>query len=87
LWTKYAAEHVVLVYKNWFWIIRKYAEKNFALPPSVEIDEVLHYHIFDTRRYAWDCKKIFGSFLHYNPYAEKEGIDLKAGFKKITALY
>eukprot|EP01065_Artemidia_motanka_P014242 TRINITY_DN181_c0_g1_i3.p1 TRINITY_DN181_c0_g1~~TRINITY_DN181_c0_g1_i3.p1 ORF type:complete len:372 (+),score=134.37 TRINITY_DN181_c0_g1_i3:76-1191(+) len=36
--------------------------------PSKAIDEVWHSHIIDTRRYAGDCQRIFGRFLHHYPY-------------------
>lgn len=86
LWEKDAVLRAVEVYKNWLWIIRKYAAQHFPLPPSIEIDEIWHYHIFDTKRYIWDCESIFGHFLHHNPYVEKD-IDLDEGFKVTKSLY
>lgn len=36
--------------------------------PSKVIDEVWHAHILDTRRYAADCERVFGQFVHHYPY-------------------
>jgi hypothetical protein len=32
------------------------------------LDDYWHYHILDTRKYAQDCERIFGSLLHHYPY-------------------
>jgi hypothetical protein len=32
------------------------------------VDEYWHQHILDTRKYAADCEKVFGYFLHHYPY-------------------
>lgn len=38
-----------------------------ARPPSNDIDEVWHQHILYTRKYAEDCKRFIGFFLHHEP--------------------
>jgi hypothetical protein len=43
------------------------------LVPSALIDLVWHYHILDTRKYAEDCDRIFGYFLHHDPYFGIDG--------------
>jgi hypothetical protein len=44
------------------------------VPPSRTADEIWHAHILDTQKYADDCKKVFGGFLHhvpnYKPYLD-----------------
>lgn len=39
---------------------------------SLVVNEILdnywHQHILDTRKYAADCQKVFGFFLHHYPY-------------------
>ena len=35
------------------------------------LDDYWHYHILDTRKYAQDCERLFGSLLHHYPYFEK----------------
>lgn len=39
-----------------------------TLVPNELIDLVWHFHILDTRKYAEDCDRIFGYFLHHDPY-------------------
>lgn len=41
---------------------------NEAIVPCGLVDEIWHQHILDTRAYAEDCERIFGSFLHHFPY-------------------
>ncbi len=36
--------------------------------PTLDIDEVWHAHILDTRSYANDCERVFGRMLHHFPY-------------------
>lgn len=86
IWEKGAAIRASKLYKNWLWLIRKFAAEYFPLPPSLEIDEIWHRHIFETNRYVWDCKAIFGVFLHHNPYP-KEDTDMKKGFENTKLLY
>ena len=38
------------------------------LVPTDDIDMIWHAHILDTERYAYDCQRLFGSFLHHEPY-------------------
>ena len=44
-----------------------------TLVPNKILDEYWHHHILDTRKYDADCKTIFGSFLHHDPYFGIEG--------------
>jgi hypothetical protein len=32
------------------------------------LDDYWHQHILDTKKYAEDCEKVFGYFLHHYPY-------------------
>jgi hypothetical protein len=41
------------------------------------LDDYWHQHILDTRKYAEDCYRIFGEFLHHYPYFGTEGEDDK----------
>lgn len=38
-----------------------------AVTPPGSVDDVLHTHILDTKRYLDDCMKVFGEFVHHNP--------------------
>ena len=50
-----------------FLTLRK-ANPERTLVPSELIDLVWHYHILDTRKYCDDCERLFGSYLHHDPY-------------------
>ncbi len=38
-----------------------------SLSPTGDVDEIWHEHILHTNKYALDCKKLFGKFLHHFP--------------------
>jgi len=38
------------------------------LVPTDDIDLIWHTHILDTENYASDCQRLFGRFLHHNPF-------------------
>jgi hypothetical protein len=37
------------------------------------VDTFWHFHILDTVKYAADCERVFGYFLHHNPYIGLRG--------------
>ena len=49
------------------------------LVPTDDIDMIWHAHILDTERYASDCQRLFGSFLHHEPYFGELGGDTQEG--------
>lgn len=57
---------------------RKFLALRIAHPeteivPCKIVDEMWHVHILDTRAYAADCDRIFGSFMHHFPYFGMRG--------------
>ena len=44
-----------------------------AQVPSRDADLVWHAHILCTERYAEDCQRLFGRFLHHYPFAGRFG--------------
>lgn len=44
-----------------------WAYPTLRLVPTRDIDAVWHTHILDTKKYAEDCSRVFGYFLHHNP--------------------
>jgi len=48
----------------------------------LEVDEIWHHHILDTRQYVKDCDCIFGYYFHHYPYfgtrsnTDKANLDL-----------
>lgn len=47
------------------------------MTPSEPLDDIWHAHILDTKKYAEDCDKIFGKFLHHFPYLGMRGAEDK----------
>lgn len=70
-WSKEQADIAEMWYKRYLHLLKKYPNQKFV--PNAPIDAFWHYHILDTRRYAEDCKNVFGKFLHHNPYYGLKG--------------
>jgi hypothetical protein len=49
-------------------VLGKITRKDPFLPPSLEIDFIWHAHILDTKKYSEDSVRIFGHYLHHDPY-------------------
>jgi hypothetical protein len=63
-----------------------------ALAPAADVDAFWHFHILDTSKYAADCEKTFGYFLHHAPDAapadSAEDVAVRAAMSARThALY
>ena len=65
-WTKEKVEDVERRYKNWLLLITT-LDDTADVVPTLDIDEVWHAHILDTKAYFNDCQNIFGYFLHHVP--------------------
>lgn len=35
--------------------------------PGIQVDQLWHHHILFTKKYAEDCEKIAGTFVHHTP--------------------
>ena len=59
--------------------------------PCKIVDEMWHRHILDTRAYASDCERIFGSFMHHFPYfglrGEADAMALESAYDRTLELY
>ena len=44
-----------------------------TLVPSGILDLIWHHHILDTRKYCDDCDRIFGKYIHHDPYFSTQG--------------
>ena len=67
-WSSVEVEIGLQYYKNFLFLNKKYLGEFPILPPTLEVDEIWHHHILDTRQYIKDCKKIFGYYFHHYPY-------------------
>lgn len=90
-WTLLEAEIAIQYYKNFLFLNKKYAGEFPVLPPLLEVDEVWHHHIMDTRQYEKDCERIFGYFFHHYPYfgtrSEEDNLNLQAAFELVQKLH
>ncbi len=85
------AEIAIQYYKNFLYLNKKYLHAFPILPPILEVDEVWHHHILDTRRYIKDCDRIFGLYFHHYPYfgarSKKDLKNLDIAFEVLQSLY
>lgn len=62
-----------------------------TIVPTEFVDAVWHAHILDTIKYADDCNKTFGFFLHHFPYFGMRGVadqmTLQNTFAATASLY
>lgn len=77
-------------------LYRKFLALNVVYPgrkicPTGPVDEFWHAHILDTRAYAEDSDRLFGTFLHHYPYFgmrdERDREDLETAFTESRALF
>ena len=73
-WTREYAESVERAYKNFLVMVTKHQEVAEDILPSKDVDEFWHTHILQTVKYAEDCQRVFGAFLHHNPHIALAGI-------------
>lgn len=70
-WSADEVDHYEREYKRFLVLLVKYPEKTIA--PSKMVDAFWHAHILDTMKYADDCQRVFGYFLHHYPYFGMRG--------------
>lgn len=90
-WTSVEVDIAVQYYKNFLFLNKKYIQRYSVLPPLLEVDEVWHHHIMDTRQYAIDCEGIFGYFFHHYPYfgtrSKEDEENLQVAFDVVQELH
>jgi hypothetical protein len=70
-WSNEHIERMEVAYRRFLKLLAQHPEKQLA--PTRDIDAFWHAHILDTRKYAADCERIFGGFLHHYPYLGLRG--------------
>jgi len=86
-WTAEHAERVERGYRRYLTLLAKYPQ--IQISPTRDIDTFWHAHILDTRKYAEDCDRIFGGFVHHDPNLGLDG-DLsqaRLAADRLDALY
>lgn len=88
-WTLEEANEVETWYRRYLFLAWKYHD--FPVVPSKAIDAFWHQHILDTYKYAEDCERVFGYFLHHFPYfgmrGEEDAANLQNSFEETNALF
>ncbi len=62
-----------------------------SIVPTSMVDKFWHFHILDTKKYAEDCERVFGYFLHHFPYfgmrGEEDAKNLKRCFTETEEIF
>jgi hypothetical protein len=78
-WSLEKANAVEKEYRRFLCLMKLFPEEDTA--PLVDVDTFWHYHILDTMKYAADCEKVFGYFLHHYPYVGMDGTEEDEQFR------
>src|SRR4051812_37961633 len=68
-WTPDHADATERAYRRFLRVVAKNQEHAADILLSRDVDEFWHAHILDTVKYAADCERVFGTFLHHAPEA------------------
>jgi hypothetical protein len=81
-WTPQTVLQAERGYRQFLKLSAKYPD--VAVVPDEAVDAFWHAHILDTRRYAADCRRIFGHMLHHNPYVGIDGAEDEANLRRLA---
>ncbi len=88
-WSREYVDRMELTYKRFLTLLATHPEETLA--PTKDVDKFWHGHILDTLKYAEDCDKVFGYFLHHFPYfgmrGEEDAANLARAAEKTRHLY
>ena len=65
-WSLEKSHKIAIEYRRFLTLCVLYPDE--AIVPSAPVDDFWHMHILDTEKYANDCAKYLGFFLHHFPY-------------------
>src|SRR3954465_1534677 len=68
-WTEEHAASVEAAYRTYLSMLARHQQDAEEIMVSTDVDEFWHAHILHTRKYAEDCDKVFGAFIHHEPQA------------------
>lgn len=80
-WSLEKADAVEFEYRRFLYLMKMFPNEQTA--PLVDVDTFWHYHILDTMKYAVDCDRVFGYFLHHFPYIGLRGEDDAAAHRRV----
>ncbi len=88
-WSPRRIEKAVEEYK--YFLEQCLLSPSFKGNPTKDADEVWHFHILHTMKYAEDCTAIFGRFLHHFPSLDLDivppGYDPAMAANRETIIY
>ena len=88
-WSAEKANAVETEYRRFLCLMKLYPQEQTA--PLADVDTFWHYHILDTAKYAADCARAFGYFLHHYPYLGMAAVggesQRRAGAQRMRELY
>ena len=64
-WSDDESAEAELEYRRFLWL--SYQHDGPAGVLQSDADKLWHHHILDTQRYAADCDRMFGRYLHHTP--------------------
>lgn len=88
-WSREYADRMELAYRRFLALMVRFPNETIA--PGKDVDKFWHGHILDTIKYAEDCGRTFGYFLHHFPYfgmrGEQDAKNLAAAGDRMNELY
>jgi hypothetical protein len=83
-WSLAQCDTVENDYKKFLILCLKYPRETVV--PTGLVDKFWHYHILDTRKYAQDCERALGYFLHHFPYLGVRGTEDKLKLDRVSVI-
>jgi hypothetical protein len=80
-WSLEKVNAVEFEYRRFLYLMKMFPNEQTA--PLMDVDIFWHYHILDTMKYAVDCEKVFGYFLHHFPYIGLRGEDDEEAHERV----
>jgi hypothetical protein len=74
-WTREYADSIEAAYKTYLTMLVKFPDDAEDILLSKDVDELWHAHILHTKKYADDCQKVFGHFLHHDPQPRERSFE------------
>ena len=88
-WTAEKAQEVAIWYRRF--LMLTHLHRGTPIVPSKLVDDMWHTHILDTAKYADDCHRIFGGYVHHFPYfgvrSEQDRSELNAAWDRTVQMY
>lgn len=63
-WSLERTQQSIIEYRRYLYMTQKF---DSSISPTKDVDMIWHEHILHTNKYAIDCNKLFGRFLHHLP--------------------